>query len=96
MNFNLQTLNFNATEKLVAYIDKKMAKFEKNEAIQNVELTLKVVKPETANNKEANLHLSLPGRVIHAAKVADTFEEAVDLCVDVVRRELSENKEKRD
>lgn len=96
MNFKLQTLHFNATEKLVAYIDKKMAKFEKNDSIQNVELTLKVVKPESVNNKEANLHVALPGRVVHAAKVADTFEEAVDLCVDVVRRELIEIKEKRD
>ena len=26
-------------------------------------------------------------------KVADTFEEAVDLCIDVARRELAENKE---
>lgn len=96
MNFKLQTLHFNATEKLVAYIDKKMAKFEKNDSIQNVELTLKVVKPESANNKEANLHVALPGRVVHATKVADTFEEAVDLCVDVVRRELIEIKEKRE
>lgn len=96
MNFKLQTLHFNANEKLVAYIDKKMAKFEKNDSIQNVELTLKVVKPESANNKEANLHVSLPGRVVHAEKVADTFEEAIDLCVDVVRRELIEIKEKRE
>ena len=30
MDFKLQTIRFNATEKLVAYIDKKMAKFEKH------------------------------------------------------------------
>ena len=51
------------------------------------------MKPETANNKEAKLHVVLPGRSIHTVKVADTFEEAVDLCVDVARRELAENKE---
>ena len=95
MDFKLQTLRFNATEKLVAFIDKKIAKLEKYGEVQNVELTLQVVKPETANNKEAKLHVALPGRSIHTAKVADTFEEAVDLCVDVVRRELAENKENR-
>ena len=87
MDFKLQTIRFNATEKLVAYIDKKMAKFEKHAEIQTCELTLKVVKPETAHNKEASLHLTLPGKTIHAEKVA--------LCVDIARRELSENKENR-
>ncbi len=95
MDFKLQTIRFNATEKLVAYIDKKMAKFEKHAEIQTCELTLKVVKPETAHNKEASLHLTLPWKTIHAEKVADTFEEGVELCVDIARRELSENKENR-
>ena len=95
MDFKLQTLRFNATEKLVAYIDKKISKLEKYSDVQNVELTLQIVKPETANNKEAKLNVALPGRKIHAEKVADTFEEAVDLCIDVVRRELSEKKEVR-
>ena len=48
MEFKLQTLRFNATEKLVAFIDKKIAKLEKHGEVQNVELTLQVVKPETA------------------------------------------------
>lgn len=95
MDYKLQALNFNAGEKLVAFIDKKVAKFEKYGDVQNLELTLNVVKPETANNKEVKLHLTLPGRSIHTVKVADTFEEAVDLCVDVARRELTENKENR-
>ena len=93
MEFKLQTLRFNATEKLVAFIDKKIAKLEKYGEVQNVELTLQVVKPETANNKEAKLHVVLPGRSIHTEKMADTFEEAVDLCIDVARRELAEHKE---
>ena len=49
MEFNFQTLRFNATEKLVEYVNKKVAKLEKNPDIQTVDLTLKVVKPETAN-----------------------------------------------
>mgnify|MGYP003414335402 CR=1 FL=1 len=48
MEFNFQTLRFNATEKLVEYVNKKVAKLEKNPDIQTVDLTLKVVKPETA------------------------------------------------
>ena len=55
MEFKLQTLRFNATEKLVEYVNKKVAKLEKNPDIQTVDLTLDVVKPETVNNKEAKI-----------------------------------------
>lgn len=92
MEFKLQTLHFNATEKLAAYIDKKVAKLEKNPDISTVEITLKLVKPESANNKEADVHVVLPGQTIHVEKVANTFEEAVDHCIDVVRRGLEKSK----
>lgn len=95
MEFKLKTNKFNATDKLVAYVEKKVAKLEKHEGVQHVELTLEVVKPETSKNKEARLNVALVGRTIHAEKTADTFEEAVDLCVDVAKRELSEHKENR-
>lgn len=90
MLYQLQTLHFDASEKLVAYIDKKLAKLEKYEDIQNVTLTLKVVKPEAALNKEAKLHVNLKGKTLHADKIADSFEEAIDLCVDIIRRELGQ------
>lgn len=92
MNFQLHTQHFNATEQLVAYIDKKVEKLQKYSDVLLAELTLKVVKPETAHNKEANLHVALAGRRLHFEKVADTFEEAVDAVVDMARRELNENK----
>jgi site-specific recombinase len=93
MEFKLKTNKFTATDRLVAYVEKKVAKLEKHDAVQRVELTLEVVKPETSKNKEARLNVVVAGRTIHAEKIADTFEEAVDLCVDVARRELAENKE---
>ncbi len=95
MEFKLNTNKFTATEKLVAYVEKKVEKLKKHEGVQRAELTLEVVKPETAKNKEARLNVVVVGRTIHVEKIADTFEEAVDLCVDVARRELSKNKENR-
>ena len=94
MEFKLKTNKFTATDKLMAYVEKKVAKLEKHENVQHVEFTLEVVKPETAKNKEARLNVVLAGHTIHAEKTADTFEEAVDLCIDVARRELAENKRK--
>lgn len=92
MELKIQTIHFNATEKLAEYIEKKTAKLEKNPDIQSVEVTLKVVKPESANNKEADVHVVLPGQTIHVEKIANTFEEAIDNCIDVVRRGLEKTK----
>ncbi|MBO5134656.1 MAG: ribosome-associated translation inhibitor RaiA [Bacteroidaceae bacterium] len=96
MEIKIQALHFDATEKLNAFIQKKVAKLEKNnENITKVEVTLKVVKPETAMNKETVLHLFAPGTELHAEKVCDTFEEGVDLCVDILQRQLEKYKEKQ-
>ena len=49
MELKIQSIHFDATEKLQAFIEKKIAKLEKNyEDIQKVEVQLKVVKPATA------------------------------------------------
>ena len=56
MEIKIQSIHFDATEKLEAFIEKKVAKLEKSfEDIQKVEVQLKVVKPATAHNKETSL-----------------------------------------
>ena len=66
---------------------------EHNEEINAIEVTLKVVKPETAMNKEASIKLNAPQQGdLFASKVADTFEEAVDMCVDALKRQLEKSK----
>lgn len=94
MELKIQTLHFDATEKLSAFIQKKAAKLEKTfDNITRVEFILKVVKPETAKNKETALNVSLPGADLHASKVCDTFEEGVDLCVESLLRQIDKYKE---
>lgn len=96
MEIKIQSIHFDATEKLNAFIQKKVAKLEKNnENIIKVEVGLKVTKPETAKNKETVLHVYVPGAEMHAEKVCDTFEEGVDLCVDILQRQLEKYKEKQ-
>ena len=53
MEVNIKSIHFDATEKLQAFIEKKVAKLEKSfEDIKKVEVQLKVVKPAAALNKE--------------------------------------------
>ena len=63
MEIKIQSIHFDATEKLQAFIEKKIAKLEKTyEDIQKVEVQLKVVKPATALNKEVHLEIAVPDR----------------------------------
>ena len=90
MEIKIKSIHFDATEKLEQFITKKVEKLVKHyEEIALVEVTLKVVKPETAMNKEAGIKLVVPQRGdLFASKVADTFEEAVDLVVKKKKKQL--------
>ena len=95
MEIKIQSIHFDATEKLEAFIEKKVAKLEKTyEDIQKVEVQLKVVKPATAQNKETSITVTVPGSSFYVEKVNDTFEEGIDLCVDALKVQLQKNKEK--
>lgn len=95
MTINIQAVNFSATERLQEYINKKVSKLAKlNDEIINVEVYLKVVKPETAQNKEAQLKVAVPNSEFFASKVCDTFEEAVDISVDALEKQIKKQKEK--
>lgn len=95
MELKIQSIHFDATEKLQAFIEKKIAKLEKNyEDIQKVEVQLKVVKPATALNKEASITVSVPGQKLFVVKTCDTFEEGIDEAVDSMKVQLTKFKEK--
>ena len=58
MEVRIQSIHFDASDKLEAFIQKKAEKLEKFcDDIKKVEVSLKVVKPETAMNKEAGVQL---------------------------------------
>ena len=95
MEIKIQSIHSDATDQLQAFIEKKVAKLEKSfEDIQKVEVQLKVVKPATAQNKEASLSVAVPGSTLFVEKTTDTFEESIDLCVDSMRAQLTKFKEK--
>jgi putative sigma-54 modulation protein len=62
--------------------------------VVNAEVILKVVRPETSNNKEASVKLNIKSGELFANKVADTFEEAVMQNIDALEKQLLKVKEK--
>ena len=86
-----------STTKVVPlWYKKKAVKLEKYyDDIKKVEVSLKVVKPEVAANKEAGIKILIPNGEFYASKVCDTFEEAIDLDVEALEKQLVKYKEKQ-
>ena len=94
MDVKIKAIHFDISEKLVAFVNKKIDKITRRFEAINVTLTL--VKPETAMNKEAGIKLHIPGSAdLFASKTADTFEEAVDLALDALEPQLEKIKAKK-
>lgn len=94
MEVRIQAINFDATEKLVAFINKKAERLARhNTTITTFDAKLTVVKPETKMNKEAVVLVTLPQAEFVANKTADTFEEAIDLCLEALERQLEKKKD---
>lgn len=96
MEATIKAIHFDISEKLVSFVNKKIDKLSRRfEAITEAEVSLKVVKPETAMNKEASIKLMVPPAAdLFASKTADSFEEAIDLCIAALEPQLEKNKSK--
>ena len=91
MEVRIQSIHFDASDKLEAFIQKKAEKLEKFcDDIKKVEVSLKVVKPETAMNKEAGVRILALNSEFYAEKVCDTFEEAI--CRNNCRKQKKNSK----
>jgi putative sigma-54 modulation protein len=95
MNTTINAVKFKADEKLEKFVNEKVAKLDR--LIDNAtkcEVNLKLDKPESDNNKIAELSLNLPGQTLFNSKQADTFEEAIAQCVDSMKGQIEKYKER--
>ena len=95
MEVKVQAIHFDASEKLVDFINRKAQRVARRfPNIIEIDFNLRVVKPETALNKEVIVRTVTPHEEdMVATKVADSFEEAVDLGLEAVERQLEKKKE---
>ncbi len=96
MEATIKAIHFDVSEKLVNFINKKIDKISRRyEGVSAASVTLKVVKPETAMNKEVQVRLTIPTAAdLFATKTADTFEEGVDQCLAALEPGLEKLKGK--
>lgn len=95
MEVRIQAIHFDKSSQLESFIAKKLTKLDHiYDGIVEADVVLRVVKPESALNKEASIKLLVKNDELFAEKVCDTFEEAIDLVVDALSKQLGKYKEK--
>lgn len=96
MDFKVNSVNFTADEKLVSFIHDKVKKLElMYDHIITSEIYLKVDKNQEHENKVAEVKLLLPGSELFAKKQCKSFEEAADLAVSALKKQIERHKSKK-
>ena len=95
MTVNIQSVNFKADSKLLRFIEERLEKpklfFDKT---INTDVFLKVDNNHLRETKIVEMRMSIPGNEIIVTKERKSFEEAADLVVAVLIRQLKKHKEK--
>jgi putative sigma-54 modulation protein len=95
MEITVQSVHFDADLKLEEFIEKKLKKLETFfDHIVSADVILKLENSGQVKDKIAEIKLNVPGATLLAKETCKTFEEAIDLCADALRRQLQKHKDK--
>ena len=87
---------FRADAKLHAYIEEKVSRLSHvYDRIITCDVTLRLENTGRVRDKIAELRLRVPGATLVASETQRTFEAAVDLLADKMRRQLRRHKDRR-
>jgi putative sigma-54 modulation protein len=97
MKLQVHAVHFTADEKLLAFIQQKLSKLDQfYDRIVSGEVFLKLDKGEKHNThtKMLEIKINVPGAVLFVKETGKSFEEAVDLALDILKNQLKKFKEK--
>ena len=96
MKITVQSIRFNADKKLLDFIQKKADKLDQfYDHIISGEVYLKLENVENEANKITEIKLMLPGSQLFAKEQCKTFEEATDLSIESLRKQIEKHKQKK-
>lgn len=95
MNITVQSIKFDADQKLVDFIKRKSAKLDQflDNIIEGV-CYLRLENVEDEANKVVEIKINIPGSQLFAKAQAKSFEEATDVAVESLRRQIGKYKTK--
>jgi putative sigma-54 modulation protein len=95
MEVQVHAIHFTADQKLIDFIQEKVSKLELFfDNIIACEVYLKLDKSQEKENKISEVKLLIPGKTLIAKKQCKSFEEAADLAVEALRKQVKKHKEK--
>jgi ribosome hibernation promoting factor len=95
MKVNTQSVNFNADQKLIDFIQQRMDKLDQYyDKVIKTDVLLKLENTSNKQNKIFEAKISVPGDSFVVKKVCKTFEEGADSAVNSLGRQLRKRKEK--
>lgn len=94
MEIRVKSLKFDADQKLLAYVDKKVSKLAKFfDGADVTEVTLSLL--QEPDNKAVKIQTHIPGEELVIERNAHTFEEAITDAVDAMKEKIVRIKEKK-
>ena len=95
MKLQTHSIHFDADTKLLKFVQRRADKLETFfDRIVDGEVFLKLVKNGTHDNKIVEVKINIPGNQLFAKGKSNTFEEATDIAMEALRRQLKKFKDK--
>ena len=95
MDIQVHSVHFTADKKLIEFVNEKVGKLDLFfDNIIASEVFLRLDKSQEGENKIAEIKILIPGKELFAKKQCKSFEEAADLAVEALRKQVSKHKEK--
>ena len=92
----MHSVHFTADKKLLTFVNEKVSKLELFfDQIIAGEVFLRLDKSQDKDNKIAEVKLLIPGKELFAKKQCKSFEEAADLAVAALKKQVDKHKDKK-
>lgn len=94
MEIRVKSLKFDADQKLLDYVEKKVSKLSRfSDHLEDVEVTLSLL--QEPENKNVKLQTRAYGQDLVIERSAEKFEDALTTAVDLMKEKIIRTKEKK-
>ncbi len=94
MEIRVKSLKFDADQKLLDYVEKKVSKLSRfSESLDGMEVTLSLLKEP--DNKNVRIQARAYGQDLVIERNSASFEDAVSAAVDLMKEKIVRTKEKK-
>ncbi len=95
MNIRINSVQFNADQKLENFISGRITKLSHfYDEIIGAEVFLRLENTQDFTNKITEIKLEVPGNDLFAKKISKSFEESTDHAIEALRKQIDKKKTK--